>query len=416
MTQIVNTDSIDRQRYLRPNVVNSLTFGDDRVTHYRCLLERIATIVWVADRSGEAQGEQADWTAFTGQTGEQMLAGGWLAAVHPTDRAATASAWATAIAQSTLYQVQYQLRHHSGNYRWMDVHGVPVFHPDGSIAEWFGYHIDITECKLAQLATSVQSRELTQLHLLLTQMTAVVDRRGRELDQFIYTIAHDLHAPLRAIANLSQWIEDDITGQVSAQNQQQLQLLRRRANLLQAMIDGLLAYSRVGRREARTETVVVAELVAEIVDSLAPPANFTIAIAADLPTIETKRGSLEQVFTHLIGNAIHHHHALGAQPTEAGSGLMLTDIDANIQITGRPHSDSYEFTVTDDGPGIAPEYHESIFGIFKTLVTNTDRPGMGLALVKKIVETEGGQIGIVSTVGEGTTFHFTWSAGSSANG
>lgn len=415
MTQIVNIDSIDRHRYLRPNVANSLTLGDDSVARYRCLLERIATIVWVTDRSGEAQGDLLDWTTFTGQTGDQVLAGGWLDAVHPEDRAATASAWALALAQATLYQVQYQLRHHSGEYRWMDVLGVPVFHPDGSLAEWFGCHIDITERKLAQLAASVQAQELTQLHLLLTQMTAVVDRRGRELDQFIYTIAHDLHAPLRAIANLSQWIEDDITGQVSAQNQQQLQLLRSRANRVQAMIDGLLAYSRIGRREARTETVVVAELVADVVDSLAPPANFTIAIASELPTIQTKRGSLEQVFAQLIGNAIQHHQALGASGTEVGSRSRSTDIAANIQITGQVHPDSYEFAVTDDGPGIAPEHHESIFGIFKTLAANTDRPGMGLALVKKIVETEGGQIGLLSTVGEGTTFHFTWSACPSAN-
>ena len=415
MTKIVNTDSIDRHRYLRPNVVNSLIMGDDRLTHYRCLLERIATIVWVADRSGEAQGDLLDWTNFTGQTGDQAMAGGWLDAVHPEHRAATASAWAAAIAQATLYQVEYQLRHHSGEYRWMDVQGVPVFHPDGSLAEWFGCHIDITERKLAPLAASVQAQELTQLHLLLTQMTELVDRRGRELDQFIYTIAHDLHAPLRAIANLSQWIEEDITGQVSIQNQQQLQLLRSRANRVQAMIDGLLAHSRIGRREARTETVVVAQLVADVVDSLAPPANFTIEIATDLPTIQTKRGSLEQVFTHLIGNAIQHHQALGSTGTEAGGGSR-TAIDANIQITGQAHPDSYEFAVTDDGPGIAPEYHESIFGIFKTLAANTDRPGMGLAIVKKIVETEGGKIGLLSTVGEGTTFHFTWLAGASANG
>ena len=414
MTQIDNTDSIDRQRYLRPNRVDSLKFGDDSVTRYRCLLERIATIVWFADRSGEAQGEQTDWTAFTGQTSDRTLSGGWLAAVHPEDRAATASAWAAALAQTTLYQVQYQLRHHSGVYRWMEVQGIPVLHPDGSIAGWFGCHIDITERKLAQLAASAQAQELTQLHLLLTQMTEAVDRRGRELEQFIYTIAHDLHAPLRAIANLSQWIEDDITGQVSAENQQQLQLLRRRAHLVQAMIDGLLAYSRIGRREARTETVVVADLVADVVESLAPPANFTIAISTELPTIQTKRSSLEQVFVQLIGNAIHHHHALGATRTEAVSGWQST-IDANIHITGQPHPDSYEFAVTDDGPGIAPEYHESIFGMFKTLATNTDRPGIGLALVKKIVETEGGQIGLCSQVGEGTTFHFTWSERSSTN-
>ncbi|WP_373540705.1 ATP-binding protein [Chamaesiphon sp.] len=424
MTQSVNTDSIDRQRYRHPTVVNSLKLGDDNITHHRCLLERIATIVWATDRVGEAQGEHVDWAAFTGQTTAQMQADGWLEAVHPADRAATVNAWVVAVEQATPFQVQYQLRHHSGAYRWMDVQGVPVLNPDGSIAQWVGCHIDITDLKLAELVTTTQAQELTQLQLAITQMTELLDRRERELDQVIYTLAHDLHAPLRAIANLSQWIEEDITGQVSAQNQQQLQLLRNRVNLIQAMIDGLLAHSRIGRREVRTETVVVAELVAEVIEDLAPPPNFAIAIAVDLPTLQTKRGSLAQVFSQLIGNAIHHHPALGATPTEAVDGLLPTRVDGNIQISGQLRPDSYEFAVTDDGCGIASEHHESIFGIFKTLATKTvgvaspveHRPGMGLPIVKKIVESEGGQVRVSSTVGEGSTFHFTWSGSTSVKG
>jgi signal transduction histidine kinase len=221
-----------------------------------------------------------------------------------------------------------------------------------------------------------------------------LERRNQELDQFVYVVSHDLKAPLRAISNLSEWIEMDLEGQLPPENQQQLQLLRTRTQRMTAMIDGLLNYSRVGRAKMATEVVEVSELLAEVIDSLNPPPQFVIKIASPMPTLLTKRLFLSQVFANLINNAIKH------RDREEGSLEISVQEDANF----------YEFALKDDGPGIAPEDHERIFMIFKTLrpSENNESTGVGLSIVRKIIETEGGAIRLESQLQQGTTFYFSW--------
>ena len=253
---------------------------------------------------------------------------------------------------------------------------------------------DINDRKQAEFQLQQQASELSQLNAALTQTTAQLAKRNQELDRFVYVVSHDLKAPLRAIANLSQWIEEDLSGQLPEENQRQMQLLRQRVYRMEALIDGLLDYSRVGRTEATTETVNVGELLDEVIDSLAPPVTFTIQVQPQMPTIVAKRLLLTQVFANLISNAIKHHH----RP------------DGRIEIAATEKGDYYEFAVTDDGPGIAPEYHERIFGIFQTLKANHshESTGIGLSIVKKIIETEGGEIVLESELEKGATFRFTW--------
>ena len=209
----------------------------------------------------------------------------------------------------------------------------------------------------------------------------------------LYTVSHDLKAPLRAISNLSVWIEEDLDGKLPLDTQQQFDLLRTRFKRMESMIDSLL-YARAGRQEAQLETLDLAELLNEIIDSLAPPQGFTIDIQPSLPTPTTKRVFLSQVFAKLISNAIKHH----------------TSVTGHLQISAIEHPDYHEFIIKDDGPGIAPENHEKVFAIFQTLKVkdNSDSTGIGLTIVKKIVEAEQGTIRLESSLGEDTTFYVTW--------
>lgn len=241
-------------------------------------------------------------------------------------------------------------------------------------------------------------RALQELNITLEQRvalrTAEAERRARDLEQFAYVVSHDLKAPLRAIGNLAGWLQEDLTGKLNEETGEQLMLLKDRVRRMQILIDGLLQYSRVGAMASSYETVDTAQLLAETVDSLSPPEGFVINTASDMPTLRADRLLLGQVFANLIGNSIKHHGS------EHG----------HVWVTVRDVEDYYEFSVADDGRGIAPEYHQKVFMMFKTLETKdygTDT-GIGLALVKKIVQEQGGLITLHSAEGEGTTLRFTW--------
>jgi signal transduction histidine kinase/CheY-like chemotaxis protein len=226
------------------------------------------------------------------------------------------------------------------------------------------------------------------------QTLADLEARNQDLDSFVHIVSHDLKAPLRAVANLSEWIEEDLADSLSVANQEQMSLLRNRVYRMESTIDGLLDYARLGRTEHTNELVIVAQLLSEIVDSLAPPPKFTISIAQNMPTFHTDRVLLSQVFANLIGNGIKHNNKL----------------DGSIRIVVAEHRDYYEFAIADDGPGIAPEQQDLVFQIFHAVnpQKRADSTGIGLAIVKKIIETEGGTIRLESEIGKGTTFYFTW--------
>ncbi|MBE9099934.1 PAS domain-containing protein [Vacuolonema iberomarrocanum] len=253
---------------------------------------------------------------------------------------------------------------------------------------------DVRLLKQARLDLEERAAELEAVNGMLAMSNTLLEKRNAELDQFAYVASHDLKAPLRAIANLSEWIEEDLGTQIPTENQRQLELLRSRVYRMEALISGLLEYSRVGRRERQVEDIQVSALLADIVDSLSPSKAFVIALPDNPLTLTANRVALRQVFANLISNAIKHH--------DRDSG--------HIQITASDQGDLIEFAVTDDGPGIDPQYHEKIFTIFQTLKARDEfeSTGIGLSIVRKIVEAEGGRIWLDSAIGKGSAFHFTW--------
>lgn len=641
--------SAEMQEQLIAQLQEALRKSEQR---YRSLVAATDQIIWNTQAESEFVTPQPGWSAFTGQTDEELKGWGWLKAVHPEDQAHVAKAWSQAVANATLYEGEHRLRRYDGEYRHMSVRAVPVLEPDGSIQEWIGVHTDITERKrientlqasehrYAQILDSVQdmvfckasgsvvvyankaacqyygmtveelrgitdvpfnlldytqqylqddlqvfttgqsievleepnvradgetrffhtikspifdingnvveivgvSRDITERkqereardralaeaeaaraelqrvfmqapamiqisrganHVIETanplymqvvgnreligktvreafpdlagqgffelldqvyttgkpfvgnEMLAIFDRNGdgifeesfwnfvyqplvnikgevygimthavevteqvrtrqeiekkaeelvhltealersnRELDQFAYVASHDLKAPLRGIANLSSWIEEDLAETLTDESREHLNLLRGRVHRMEALIDGILHYSRAGRVRNQAETVNVSALVTDVIELLAPPSTVSIVVAPSLPTLQTERVPLQQIFMNLINNAIKHSQRL----------------DAQVRIECRETKKYYEFLVSDNGPGIAPQYHERVWGIFQTLESRdkVEGTGIGLSVVKKIVESRGGRVAIDSEAGAGATFRFTW--------
>ncbi|MGL5077828.1 MAG: sensor histidine kinase, partial [Waterburya sp.] len=222
----------------------------------------------------------------------------------------------------------------------------------------------------------------------------LVENRNRELDQFTYIVSHDLKAPLRAINNLSQWIEEDLEDKLDDDTKQNMALLRNRVQRMDNFISALLEYSRAGRIKSEKTTVDTQQLLHEIIDSIAPPSTFTIEIDEMMPILETEALPLQQIFSNLITNSIKHH------PRD----------DGTITISALESDRFYQFSVADDGKGIDPKHQERIFGIFQTLTSKDtkENTGIGLSIIKKILESRGEKIWLESQLNQGTTFYFTW--------
>lgn len=226
--------------------------------------------------------------------------------------------------------------------------------------------------------------------------TAAVSEAYRDLDQFAYVASHDLKAPLRGIANLAQWIQDDLEGQLTGDSREHLALLQGRVRRMEGLIDGILAYSRAGRTATAPEPTDTGELVNEAIELIAPPEQVKIRVADNMPSMMAERVPLEQVFMNLVTNAVKYSSNFTSQP--------------RVDIEWRDTGDAFEFSVRDNGPGISPEYHKRIWGIFQTLAARdkVEGTGVGLALVQKVVESRGGKVSLQSEPGQGATFRFTW--------
>ena len=186
----------------------------------------------------------------------------------------------------------------------------------------------------------------------------------------------------------------DVQLVLGPESQQHLALLRSRVHRMSALIDGLLEYSRAGRLRNRIERVSVDDLLKDIVEMLSVPAEVSVDIALGMPTFETERLPLQQVFLNLVSNAIKHSD----RP------------DTRVRVAVREHDDFYEFIVEDNGPGIARQFHGKIWDIFQTLQPRdkVEGAGIGLALVRKNVESRGGRAWLDSDEGRGAKFFFLW--------
>lgn len=245
-------------------------------------------------------------------------------------------------------------------------------------------------------ATAAIAMDNARLFQEARDLITALESTNRELDEFAYITSHDLKAPLRGIANLSQWIEDDLGDRLDDQTRNHLHLLRGRVVRLENLIGGILAYSRAGRDNAEQAGVDVAALVAEVWELLAPPATARLEVATPLPNLKASRVQLQQILMNLIGNAVKHN----------------ADRELRITVAARRAGRRWELEIADDGVGIAPEFADKIWGLFQTLERRDthESTGIGLSVVRKIVESHGGRTWVDPALGGGASFRFTWAA------
>jgi len=239
------------------------------------------------------------------------------------------------------------------------------------------------------LAAVVSQRRRAQVEL--ARQAAELARSNAELDEFARVVSHDLKAPLRGISSLAAWIVEDCKDLLRFESREHLALLGERAKRMSRLIDGVLSYSRVGRTRSAFARVDSRAIVEEIVDSLGPPRGVSVRIEGSIPVVRYDRTQLTQVLQNLIQNGIQH---LGRQSGE-------------IVVSCQEGDEEIEFSVRDDGVGIAESHFHRIFQMFYVVDPAAETTGVGLAIVRKIVEMHGGSVSVVSSLGRGATFRFS---------
>lgn len=350
-----------------------LQAGEQR---FRALVENLPALAWSARPDGYIDYYNRRWFEYTGTTLEEVAGWGWTVVHDPQLVDEVVERMRYSFSTGTAFEMEFPLRGADGVFRWFLTRMRPLHDAEGRIVRWFGTNTNIDEQR---------------------QQAAELARSNRELDQFAYVASHDLKAPLRGIANLSQWIEEDLAERMTDESRAQMRLLRGRVSRLEGLIEGILQYGRAGRMRHKQQQIHVESLVHEVIELLSPrqcAPDAVIEIQPDLPTLMSEKVPLQQVFMNLIGNALKH----------------CRKSDPRIEIGARELGPRWEFYVKDDGPGIDPAFHERIWGIFQTLEPRdrVESTGIGLAVVRKIVEGKGGRSWVESQLGQGAIFRFTW--------
>lgn len=229
----------------------------------------------------------------------------------------------------------------------------------------------------------------------LKSQTEALQKSNDELDNFAYIASHDLKSPLRAIDNLSKWVKEDCEDILPEESREHLTKMQERIKRMEGLLSDLLNYSRVGRVDVAIEAVSVEVLVGNVIDLISKPDGLVIHVDQGLPEITCQVSPLQQVFLNLLTNAINYN--------DKDEGV--------IEVSSQALNENFiEFRVSDNGPGIDPKFHERIFQMFQTLQSRdvVESSGMGLAIIKKVIEGQGGEIRVESAVGEGCVFVFSW--------
>jgi two-component system sensor kinase FixL len=248
--------------------------------------------------------------------------------------------------------------------------------------------VDISDRKKAQ-------EELEKLNHELDLAVRDLSHSNQELQEFAYIVAHDLKAPLRGIVTLANWITTDYAEKLGQDGKEQLDMLISKAKQTSNMINDILEYSKAGRKQQDMKEVDLNILLKEMIDGLDKGENNEVTFDDNFPTVICDKTQIFQVFQNLLTNAIKY--------MDKSEGKIHVGCSEDQQ-------GSWLFSVSDNGPGIDKIYFEKIFKIFQTVSPKerADSTGIGLSIVKKIVELNGGKVWLESEVGKGTTFFFTF--------
>ncbi|WP_431126031.1 PAS domain S-box protein [Flagellimonas flava] len=265
----------------------------------------------------------------------------------------------------------------NGEKRFWLLSGAPRYDDAGNVVGSIGIHLDITDQKNLEL----------QKENLLHELEA----SNKGLQEYAHIVSHDLKSPLRSVSALATWLYDDYKDTLDENGRYNLKMMQEKIEGMDKLISGILKYSTVNNDVLDSTTVDVNEVIQEIKEIIYIPEHVSIKAKQTLPTIKADKTKIHQLFQNFLSNAV----------------VNIDKEDGLVEIDYKEHSTHWEFSIKDNGVGIPEEYHEKIFQIFQSIGNKERSTGIGLSIVKKIIDRYKGKVWLQSEIGKGTTFFFT---------
>ncbi|MGV3615338.1 MAG: sensor histidine kinase [Fimbriimonas sp.] len=353
-------------------------------------------LMWMSGREGLCSFVDEGWRQFTGRDLHEELGKGYAESIHPEDRADVVETFRRHVETREPYTLEYRLRRHDGEYRWILDRGSPYCGSDCEFAGFVGVCVDVTEQRVAREALRESQEDLRRLNAELErrvqERTAELTTVNKELESFTYSVSHDLRAPLRAISGYASILMDEYGGRLDDEGRRMLSRQVDAAGRMEALIGDLLQYSRLGRGELSRADLDLSRLGREVAEEISARnwgVPVRIEVAPGMRTVADPR-LLRTVVQNLIENAVKYSGPKGEAVVSFGE-------------------EDGAFFVRDRGIGFDTRHADKLFEPFERLHRATDFPGtgIGLANVRKVVERHGGRVWAESVPGEGSVFRFT---------
>ena len=366
---------------------------------FRTLADSAPVGIFLADKKGRCELVNVQYTTITGLSAERATGDGWIDGLYPEDREKVRSRWLNTSNRNARGAFEYRFVRPDRSLVWVAGRSSPMFDDSDNIIGFIGTITDITDRKLAQMQSERLGAEIRRKNIELERKNLQVERATRLKSEFLANMSHELRTPLNGIIGFAELIRDGRAGDVSELQAEFLDDMLGNSRHLLKLINDVLDLSKVeaGRFEFRPEEVDLHEMVHGVRNSVRALAvkkrvGFTVSIDPTIGRVILDPAKLKQVLYNYISNAL--------KFTEDGR--------VDIRCIAEPQS-KFRLDVEDTGIGIREKDIGRLFVEFQQLDQGATKKyqgtGLGLALTKRIVEAQGGSVGVISKWGEGSVFY-----------
>lgn len=339
------------------------------------IAEKNINAVVISDKEGKIEWVNSSFEIMSGYSNEELVGkkpGSFLQG--PETNPETIKYLKDQISKGHPFNCEIINYSNKGDKYWVRIQGQALYNKNGEISKYFAIEENISNQKLLE-----NQREELAINLAKT---------NKELEDYAQIVSHDLKSPLQSIHSLISWIKEDNDKEFNPQTVEYLSMIEHKVEKMDHLIDGILTYSKIDKGNVLLENVNTHQIIQGIIDIIYIPEKVTITIKNELPVLKADRYRIQQLFQNLIGNAVNY--------IERDPGF--------VEVSSQEFDNYYVFSIKDNGVGIDKKNHSKIFNTFQSYTSNQNSTGIGLSIVKKIIEAYKGEIWLESELGVGTTF------------